>query len=116
VYRGYNKGAAREIVQGLLSGRIKNPPSESDGTVPTNWASFPAPCVLALGLLVLTVTVAIAVAGRRIYLGGLVAGLLISCAGLQALIGPKRRGLSTALCLLLIVLATAAARFLYLSH
>jgi hypothetical protein len=114
VYRGCTKQAAKELVEGLLNGRIKNPPSDCDEHAANDWATLPAPYVLALGLVVLSVTVAIAAAGRRIYLIGLIGGLLISCAGLQALIGPKRRRLSTALCLLLIVLATAAARFLHL--
>src|SRR5262249_32922680 len=85
VYRGSTKKAARELVQGILSGRIKRPPSENDWPVPTDWASLRPPYLLALGLLLLTGTVAIAVNARRIYLAGLVAGLLISCAGLQAL-------------------------------
>jgi len=114
VYRGYSKQAARELVEGLLSGRIESPPSENDERAPTDWASLPAPQVLALGLLMLSVTVVLAAAWRRIYLFGLVGGLLISCAGIQALIGPKRRRLSTALCLILIVLSTAAARLLHL--
>jgi hypothetical protein len=116
MYRGYRKETARELVEGLRNGRITKPPSESDERAPTDWASFPAPYVLALGLLVLTGTVGVAVSGRVIYLGGLIVGLLISCTGIQALIGPKRHGLSIALCLLLIVLATAAARFLHLPH
>ena len=114
VYRGCTKQAAKELVEGLLNGAIKIPPSDYGEHAAKDWASLPAPYVLAFGLVVLAITVAIAAAARRIYLVGLVAGLLISCAGLQALIGPKRRGLSMALCLLLIVLVTAGARFLHL--
>jgi len=114
VYRGCTKQSARELVEGLLSGRIKSPPTDHDEHVAKDWATLPAPYVLAFGLVVLSVTVAIAAAGRRVYLIGLIGGLLISCAGLQSLVGPKRRRLSIALCLLLIVLATAAARFLHL--
>ena len=112
VYRGYTRDTSNELVQGLLRGRIKNPATDSAQRAPKDWASLPPPVILTLGLLVLTVTVAGAVARRVIFLNGLIIGLLISCAGVQALIGPKRRGLVTALCLLLIVLATAAARFL----
>jgi hypothetical protein len=112
VYQGYGQETAKELVQGLLDGRI-SPPSGSDEGAPRDWFSFSAAYLLTLGLLVLTGTVIIAVWGRVLFLSGLIGGLLTSCAGLQGLIGPKRRRLSTALCLLLIVLATVAARFLH---
>ena len=116
VYRGYTKQAAREVVQGVLSGRIHYPLSENDERAPADWATFPAPTVLALGLVILTITVAGAVTAGIRYRGGLIAGLLISCAGLQRLLGPRRRRLSTTLCALLTVLATAAACFVRLPH
>lgn len=116
VYQGHSKETARELVQGILNGRIDSPPGENDERTPADWALLPAPFVLALGLVLFISTVCMASIGRIriIHLGGLMAGFLISCAGLERITGPKRHRLSRALCLLLIFLATAAICFLHL--
>ena len=118
VYRGYSQQTARELVQGVLSGRIENPASENDEHPPKDWGSIPDPYLLALGLALLTIMVCVAATGKVgvRHIGGLVFALMLSCTSLQRLLGPKQRDVSTTLCLLLIIVAIVAARSLRLPH